>query len=107
MVKTEEIMELGKSILNQQHLYVSNSDLDDLNHISEMKVVIKGIQKYLDSKNFSEIDVNIVINTLEDTALKNFLDHCSATAKSMDTPVDEELDREYYQYIYEHGDYPE
>ena len=107
MAKTEEIMELGESILNEQHLYVSNSDLDDLNHISEMKVVIKGIKKYLNSKNFSETDIKNVVNTLEDIALKNFLDHCSATAKSMNTPVDEELDREYYQYIYEHGDYPE
>ena len=39
----DEIVEIGKSILTKQHKFVPNSELDDLSHISEMKLVIDGI----------------------------------------------------------------
>jgi hypothetical protein len=53
----EEIVEIGKSILTQQHKFVPNSELDDLSHISEIKLVIEGFSEYLSSKDYSENDI--------------------------------------------------
>jgi len=49
----DEIVEIGKSILAKQHKFVPDSELDDLSHISEMKLVIEGISEYLFSKDYS------------------------------------------------------
>ena len=59
-----EIVEIGKSILTQQHKFVSNSELDDLSHIFEMKLVIEGICEYLYSKNYPNNEIEKVTKTL-------------------------------------------
>ena len=103
----EEIVEIGKSILTQQHKFVPNSEIDDLSHISEMKLVIEGISDYLYSKGYSENDIGRVINILIQFAEKNFLEQCAKAAKDVGDTPDEEVDKEYFACIYDTGEYPE
>ena len=38
---------------------------------------------------------------------KNFLEQCAKAAKDVGETSDEELDKEYFAYIYDTGKYPE
>jgi len=103
----DEIVEIGKSILTKQHKSVPNSDLDDLSHISEMKLVIEGVSEYLSSKNYSENDKMSAKKILIQFAEKNFLEQCAKAATDVGDPPDEDVDKEYFAYIYNTGKYPE
>jgi len=103
----DEIVEIGKSILTKQHNFVSNSELDDIPHISEMKLVIEGISEYLSSKDYSENDIIRATKILIHFAEKNFLEQCAKAATDVGDIPDEEVDKEYFAYIYSTGKYPE
>jgi len=102
-----EILEIGKSILTQQHKFAPNSELDDLSHISEMKLVIEGISEYLSLKGYSENDIKKIKKFLIQFAEKNFLEQCAKAATDVGAVPDKEVDKEYFTYIYNTGQYPE
>lgn len=103
----DEIVEIGKSILTKQHKFVPDSELDDLSHISEMKIVIEGISEYLFSKDYPENDTMRARKILIQFAEKNFLEQCAKEATDVGDTPDEEVDKEYFAYIYNTGNYPE
>jgi hypothetical protein len=103
----DETVEIGKSILTKQHKFFPNFELDDLSHISEMKLVIEGISEYLSSKDHSENDIERTTKILIQFAEKNFLEQCAKAATDVGNTPDEEADKEYFAYIYNTGKYPE
>ena len=105
-MKIEEIINLGKSILTQQHKYCASSDLEDIIHIPEMKTIVNGVSDYLYSKNYSESDIELVIKALKTYALDKFLEQCAEAAKNYGDTPDEKANKEYFMYIYEHEESP-
>jgi hypothetical protein len=102
-----EILQIGKCILDQKQNLICKIELDDLEDISETKSVINGIQEYLQMKKYAEEDIKKVIESLKNYAQDLFLNRCAEMAKKFGDPVDTKSDIQYFNYIYENEKYPE
>ncbi len=101
-----EILQIGKCILDQKQNLICKIELDDLGDISETKSVINGIQEYLQMKKYAEEDIKKVIESLKNYAQDEFVKRCVEMAERYGDPVDTKSDIQHFSYIYENEKYP-
>jgi hypothetical protein len=102
----DEILQIGKCILDQKQNLICKIELDDLEDISETKSVINGIKEYLQMKKYAEEDIKKVIESLKNYAQDEFIKRCAEMAKKFGDPVDTKSNIQYFSYIYENEKYP-
>ncbi|MFH1075430.1 MAG: hypothetical protein V1753_01075 [Pseudomonadota bacterium] len=100
--------EIGRSIIKKQHEFFTSDQLDDLEHITNIKRIIEGIADYLKSHGLSESDITVVADNLNHFGKNLYIELCCDNRDKSEKM--EEVRSEstaFYDYIFEHGEYPE
>ena len=99
---------LGETIIKSQHDYFAAGHSDDLNHITNLKRIIVAISEYLKSEGLPENGINTLIDNLRQLCKDPFIDSCLANRDEDEDKQEVKEDSEiYFDYIYEHEEYPE
>ena len=102
---------LGEKIIkSQQNSFEVGNDLEDLGHITNMKRIIVATSEYLKFEDVPEDGIGAMGDSLKQLAKGLFVAEC-VSVKDEDEDEDEDDVREdseiWFDYIYEHEEYPE
>jgi len=100
---------LGKKIIkSQQDSFEAGSEFDDLSHITNMKRIIVAISEYLKSEDVPEDGINAMADSLKQLGKGLFVTGCVSSKDEDEDEGDVREDSEiWFDYIYEHEEYPE
>ena len=100
---------LGKKIIkSQQDSFEAGSEFDDLSHITNMKRIIVAISEYLKSEHVPENGINAMADSLKQLGKGLFVAGCVSNKDEDEDEGDVKEDSEiWFDYIYEHEEYPE
>jgi hypothetical protein len=98
---------IGISILSEMHEYFKEDGLDDMTHINQIALVVRGISRYLTQQGVSPAEIERVSTELKAYGKKLWVDWCVDAAHEEESEADvrEESD-EIFEYVFEHGEYP-
>jgi len=98
---------LGKKILMSQHDFFKDDKGSDLEHVTNIKRIIVAISDHLKSEDVPADGINAVGESLKEFSKDLFLSSCLL---NKDDDEDEgefmEDSENWFDYIYEHGEYP-
>jgi hypothetical protein len=108
MDKLEFAEGLGKKIIENQHSYFTTEGSEDLEHIPNLKRIIMAISEYLESDGLPKDGIIAVADNLIHLSKSLFIDSCltNKDEEEGDLEVREESES-WFDYIYEHEEYPE
>ena len=99
---------LGKRIIESHHDFFVDNDSQDLDHIGTFKRTIVTIAEYLKSEGLQEDQINTLIEYYKKISRDLFISTCIS---NKDYDEDEGLVKKeseiWFDYIYEHEDYPD
>ena len=100
---------LGKKIIkSQQDSFEAGSEFDDLSHITNMKRIIVAISEYLKTEDVPENGINAMVDSLKQLGKELFVAECVSVKDEDEDEDDVREDSEiWFDYIYEHEEYPE
>ena len=100
---------LGEKIIkSQQNSFEAGNDLGDLGHITNMKRIIVAISEYLKSEDVPEDGISAMGDSLKQLGKGLFVAECISVKDEDEDEDDVREDSEiWFDYIYEHEEYPE
>ena len=107
MDKVKLSVDLGKKILQTQHEFYVDSHGEDLDHITNIKRIIVTISEFLKSESVSESKINSAVKHLKELAKSLYIDEAiSQRSKAEDENDIRKESIIWFDYIYEHEEYP-
>ena len=107
MDKLEFAEGLGKKIIEKQHDYLTAGSGEDLEHIPNLKRIIMAISEYLESDGLPKDGIIAVTNNLINLSKDLFIDSCLTNKDEEDEEQEvREESESWFDYIYEHEEYP-
>ena len=107
MNTTDVPLMIGFSIISEMHEYFREKGHDDLEHIINLSLVIKGISKHLKQSETSEEEINRVLTELKEYGKKLWIEYCVEVAGEDDSESDVREETDYiFDYIFEHHEHP-
>jgi hypothetical protein len=111
----EIFLKVGKAILQNYFDYSTKNSIDDAEYIPTVRVIIEGITKEMKSSGMGESNCHELsekLKTFDRQMYQNiWIEHAKEDEDPDEGPLD--LEKEYelakytFDYIYEHGEYPE
>jgi hypothetical protein len=99
---------LGEKIIRSQHDYFAAGHSEDLDHITTLKRIIIAISEYLKSEGLPEDGINDLTDNLRQLCKDLFIDSCLANRDEDENEQEVREESEiWFDYIYEHEEYPE
>ena len=107
MELNETPLMIGVATISEFHEYFRESGHDDLEHIINISLVIKGISVYLKNYGASEQEIDNILSELKTYAKKLWIDSCvdSADDDESESEIREETDY-IFDYVFENHEYP-
>jgi len=98
---------LGKKIIMSQYDYFKDDNSDDLEHVTNIKRIIVAFSDHLKSEDVPADGINAMAESLKKTSKDLFLTSCLLN-KDEDEDEGEFMEdsENWFDYIYEHGEYP-
>ena len=99
---------LGKKIIKNQNDFFKDDKSDDLAHVTNIKRIIVAISAHLKSEDVPADGINAVAESLKKLSKDLFLTSCLLNKDEDEDEDDVREDSEiWFDYIYEHEEYPE
>ncbi|MGD9161019.1 MAG: hypothetical protein PVG39_21555 [Desulfobacteraceae bacterium] len=102
---------IGKEIIKQLHDYYEEITMDDTEYIPLIKKVIEAINNHISLYDISKSENEALKETLLTCAKDLYVEVCQINAKENGEDLSakqvKEESLEVFDYIYEHGEYPD
>ncbi len=97
---------LGKKIIkSQQNSFEAGNDLEDVSHITNIKRIIVAVSDNLESEDVPEDGINAMADSLKQLGKGLFVTGCVSNKDEDEGDVREDSEI-WFDYIYEHEEYP-
>ena len=99
---------LAKKIINDRHHFFDIEESEDLEHITNIKRIIKSVSDYLKNESLSQDDINNLVDQLKQFPRSKYVEMC--ISNKYEGEDDEAVCQEseaLFDYIYENEGYPE
>jgi len=107
MEKLEIAKGLSEAIVRAQHESFVSEKFEDLHHITNLKRIIMAISQYLKSEGLNAEGINSVADQLKALSRSLYLESClSSKYDDEDEETVKEESAIWFDYIYEHEEYP-
>jgi len=95
-----------RAIINKQHQFYVQDKGDDSEHITNIKRTIVAMSDYLKSEGLPKEDVDAVTGNLVQLCKDQYLEESLANRTDEDEKEVREESTIFFDYIYEHEEYP-
>lgn len=98
---------IGVAIISEFQEYWQESG-DDLEYITSISIVIRGMAVYLKNSETSKQEINSILSELKEYAKKIWIDYCVDAADDDEPESEVRRESDYiFDYVFDHHEYPD
>ncbi len=107
MENNDNLLLIGVSIISELHDNFIKSGPDDLEHITQISIVIRGIANYLKTCGTSDPEIETFLTKLKEYGKKLWIESCVEAAHDDESESDVREETDYiFDYVFDNHKYP-